>query len=446
MKTGAKLRTPSELKCGSCLQTMREIPSGSHPAAALAAGMLNWEAGCEKFNVNLAAHSGTLQELPISDQVPYYLSVPHLASVKHFRVRPASGQIYLTPWPSAEDVRELFSKALRILEQVAPAATCAGRIRDVSQHEALWSRTFASNQPEGAPLKGGVVHETPDSVQVHRSTGFEWGIDRLSAYWLNNEELRSDFMLYLGHSMYSLVLDLYPRRPELPARAPTPPRAQTPPREPHWVPQPSDFNAPTVESFHLLVLLPCGGGEFQLHKVYKELPWAKMAIHKFPTLDVACPRLEAAFRRSKLLQASTCCACNEPLRGYCTALLSQKGGTVPLCIICGSALSALRASPAERSLEFFEDYPEWDGLTVGWDAGGVQERYTLGPDSGDGFLRISRRPAVGSDAGTCSAAPLLGIYTEPAPSYFEYDDPNIRKLGSGRVYKPDCVLVLKGEG
>jgi hypothetical protein len=395
---------------------MREIPTGGYPAAAIAASMLNWEASFEKFDVGLAAQNGTLQVLPIEKQTPYYLSITHLATPKHFRVRPTAGQIYLTPWPGGVERGCLVAEVMKIMDKYESRPRLWPS--DIAQHEILWE----NNRAQGAES----VTSSPDHIIINRPSGFVWTIGNLGGYWADLDDFQGQSLRHIQHSVFSLVVDL--------AGAPKP----IPERDSYWIPHANDFGAPTVIRFALLILIPGPDGRFEMHRrdAVLPFPWKKMRFFEnLPTLEVACPRLEAAHHRAALqAHDQVCCICKIALLGRCEALLPQKGSAVPLCFVCGAGLRALHCSRAPKILEFRDQNPEWVGSMVEWSADGLPETCALDTTN---VLWKNTNPD------RQDALPLLGVYfQDDEEGRFEFDIADVRELGVGRLYSPEHILVL----
>jgi hypothetical protein len=398
---------------------MRVVPAGKFPAAALAAAMINQERSEDWFDVDHAAATGNLVELPPERKRFHTLTVSHHGIDTFCRVRSRKGVVFLALF-DAEEQRSHLVEVKQILNLYVDHLKQPMVVADVAYHEKAWAKPS-----QEAPKR--IFRAIPSEWQGAEETpgeDFWWGVEPLAKYYrLRKSEHTLSRALVLNQ--LALVQDSMGRlRPEMQTSS-------------VWFPSFKDLQVPEVRTHECLILHPVGNSATKklaskFSGSTNNIAWGNWIDPSTGVrLGRVCQPRETRFLLKGLRQHEMCHACQGKLSGICGLIRRRtidRGEWITLCWVCtGMALYCQsRGSPGTEA---------WRYLCV-YDSGVSIQGYEIEYDPTSAIWPVTSK--VDEVLGFVNPT-LLQFRDE----YLGLTGPRFRDMGSGVLLRPTraCTLV-----
>lgn len=403
---------------------MRVVPTGKFPAAALAAAMINQERCEDWFDVDHAAATGNLVELPPEQKRLHLITIRHDGVDKFCRVKSRRGMVY-TALANTKEQQDHLDAAKQILNLYVDHLRQPMVVADVAYHEKAWVKSSS------APPKR-VFHKRVASLSVSEclsstSPGedFWWFVEPLHSYYALMGSPEYSLLDALTLNQLALVQDL---RGRLHAKMQI---------GPDWYPTLQNLQVPRVRDHGCLVLRPVEGSPSKklahlYPGIHQQIAWGGWIDPSTGLrLKHECVPREARYLLKKLRQVKMCHVCRGALSGICGTIRRRldpdRGEWVTLCWVCtGMALHCLSLAESGtkqwRYLCVYDTGIPVQGLEIEYDPMGPVWHSTDSEDETLGVVNHSRFPVKGVQPGLST--------------------PHLQDLGSGVVINPRRTFVL----
>lgn len=333
--------------------------------------MLNWENGCERYNVAHAAATGEIQENPEDRREPFYIPL-HCGAEKqgkaprmqHFKINAKRGEVFITPGFTTYDQFVNLQKSLNAI--LAPYKEHLRRpvVQDACHHEAIWRIT----EWEDSRLR---QYTYRNSNVGDVKYAFRWNfypLMNITAMSENRPASRKK-RLYSFNEMvlklsFGLVLDTSGSLSRALEKKPLDYGTFL-----NWKPGLKELDSPELEQVECLVVIkrPDRVDVIPWNGSAVATPWSHLDFSvPFPRLEDSLPKAEVDFWKSKKARAlylTQCARCKLRLGNHYNLLYTSQtknpSHMLPICLICAASIDYLVNKRPGAHLD--EKEKEWVG-------------------------------------------------------------------------------------
>lgn len=314
---------------------MKLVPAGLHPAAALAAAMLNYERGCVAFDPAASGAEGRL--VPTADpgrpQLYVFQTATGPAAVSY---EARYGVIYITPTLAAgKSTAFSYVESVRQMLETAPPAAPGGSGGALTLNAGFHERLSVL-----LPVAGRDLIVDPPDLFARLEEGYDrfvWAFCTENSEWGQRRTPRDAWVAEIA----ALFQDIGGGLDALYAA-----EGQTLPID--WAPTWEQLGVPELTCVNWTLALVGGpAGSVQVHKNLGHMGYWRDDLASAAPLEAGLTAAEVAYLEARLAAAEVCALCEVHLWGLCGVVLTASSA-VPVCRVCAHFAKLNARSPGVR--------------------------------------------------------------------------------------------------